>query len=417
MAREKTAKTHLLDDVRLRNARPTEKHQTLRDGGGLFALVHPNGSVYFQVRYVLNGKPRKAQLGKYPQLSLKNARIEAAKLLDGVSKNIDPIVEKLKQKAGSKLAADATFQVIATEWLALKQKKVTEKYHKKISGMIKANAFPRLGDLPINSINSAMILEMLKVIEARGALDLMHRVRALIAELFSYAKAIGRYEGENPALCLRGTVALKTHTTRQYQTLKSNHDIGLFLRRLSEYTGRIETQLLVKLQMMVATRPTEMRTAPWSEFDFKNAIWTIDPGRMKMGIEHRIPLPKQAMQALTQLKELTGYSQFLFPSHTKSGTLSEGTANKALKVIWPEYLIQPHGFRHLFSTHANEHDNTKKDIIEAALAHKDTNRIRGTYNKATYFNERRELGQWYADYLDKLRDGAKIIDIKSIKEA
>lgn len=412
MIKAKTAKTYLLDDIVLRNARPSDKPVTLRDGGSLYAVIHPNGSIYFQVRYRLDGKARKAQLGKYPKLSLKQARLDAIKLKDGVSENIDPIVEKMKRKADSKLNAESTFEMIANDWLTLKASKVTEKYHQKISGMIKANTYVRLGKLPISGITSPMLLEALKVIEARGSVDLMHRVRALVAELFDYAKTIGRYAGENPADCLRRSVALEKHVVQHYQTLKSSEDVGAFLRRLPEYEGRIETQLLIKLQMMVATRPTEMRTATWDEFDFKTGLWTIKPERMKMGVEHVIPLPKQALVALKQLKTLTGYSQYLFPSPTKSGTLSEGTANKALKLLWPEYLIQPHGFRHLFSTHANEHDHQQKDIIEAALAHRDTNRIRATYNKATYLKERLALAQWYADYLDELKAGAKVIPFK-----
>lgn len=412
MAAKKKAIATLLDDTKLRNAKPGDKAKTLRDGGGLFALIHPNGSIYFQVRYTLEGKPRKSQLGIYPELALAKARIKARELVEGVAKRIDPALEKRKLKADSKLNAESTFEVIADEWLALKTKSVSSKYHIKISGMIKANAYQRLGKLPINSITSPMILETLKVIEARGAIDLMHRVRALLTELFDYAKTIGRYHGENPANCLKRSVALQKHIKEQYKTLRTDQDIGLFLRRLPEYPGKVETQLLIKLQMLVATRPTEMRTASWDEFNFDTGIWTIKPERMKMGAEHIIPLPKQAIAALTQLKTLTGYSPYLFPSPTKSSTLSEGTANKALKIIWPEYLIHPHGFRHLFSTHANEHDHKQADIIEAALAHKDSNKIRATYNKATYLKERRQLAQWYADYLDHLRDGAKVINFK-----
>ncbi len=411
----KTKASCLLSDVTIRNAKPSDKPQTLRDGAGLSVLIHPNGSKYFQVRYTLNGQQRKAQLGTYPELSLAIARNKARLLVEGAANHIDPIIEKLLVKSNSKNAAENTFEVVANDWLALKAKNVTKKYHVKISGMMKANTYSRLGKLPIAIINSKLILDTLKVIEMRGAIDLMHRVRALIAELFDYAKSIGLYQGDNPAYALRNSVALQKHTTEQYKSLKTDKDIGLFLRRLPEYQGRVETQLLIKLQMLVATRPSEMRTATWDEFDLVNGIWTIKPERMKMGVEHVIPLPKQALEALAKLKLLTGYSAYLFPSPTKSGTLSENTANKALKLIWSEYLIHPHGFRHLFSTHANEHDHKNADIIEAALAHKGSDRIRATYNKATYLNERKKLAQWYADYLDGLRDGAKVIKMRSVK--
>lgn len=400
----KTKASRLLSDVAIKSAKTKQEAYTLRDGAGLSVLIHPNGSKYFQLRYTLNGKARKTQLGIYPDISLATARELADNLLGKITTGIDPIVEKKKARAVAKADAEYTFEVVAQEWLTLKAKNVTESYHIKISGMIKANTYARLGKLPISSINSKMILDTLKVIELRGAIDLMHRVRALIAELFDYAKAMGLYKGDNPASALKNSVALAKHTPENYKTLRTNQDIGIFLRRLDEYDGRPETKLLIKLQMMVATRPSEMRTATWDEFDFDKAIWTIAAKRMKMGVEHIIPLPQQALNALYELKALTGYSKYLFPSTGKNGTLSEGTANKALKLIWKEYLIQPHGFRHLFSTHANENDHKNADIIEAALAHKSNDRIRATYNKATYINERKKLSQWYADYLDDLRD-------------
>lgn len=397
------SKTHLLDDLTVRAARYGDKPNPLKDGDGLFLLVHANGSKYFQFRFSINGKPEKLQLGTYPKLSLKEARLKLVEFKDMVARGISPSIEKRKSKAVSKFNVGNTFQAVAEQWLQLKTDRVTPKYHVKVAGMLKANAYPRLGKLPISEITSPMILEALKVIEARGAYDLMNRVRALIGELFDYAKSVGLYEGENPTHCLKGTVALKKHKSQNYKTFVNSKDVGLFLRRLPEYSGTLEVQLLIKLQMMVATRPSEMRTATWDEFDFKSKLWTIKPERMKMGIEHVIPLPKQAIAALNQLKELTGYSKYLFPSHTTKGSLSEGTANKALKILWPEYLIHPHGFRHLFSTHANEHDYRWKDIVEAALAHKGTDRIRAVYNKATYVEERRKLAQWYADYLDDLK--------------
>lgn len=401
----KTKAYGLISDVILRGAKPQEKAYTLRDGNGLFAYVFPNGAIYFQLRYALHGKSKKIQIGTYPKTTLAQARDKAQSIMELVDLEIDPVLEKRKKKAEGQFEVASTYSVIADQWLDLKAKHVTQKYHSKISGMIKANTYSKLGIIPINSINSPMILSTLKVMEMRGAIDLMHRVRALMAELFDYAKVIGVYKSENPVNPLKGSVAFQKHVTEQYKTFRNNKDIGEFLRRLTDYPGKLETQLLIKLQMLVATRPSEMRTATWDEIDFKSNIWTIKSERMKMGNAHEIPLPKQAVVALEQLKALTGHNKYLFPSPTKAGTISEGTANKALKILWPEYLVQPHGFRHLFSTHANEYDHTKADIIEAALSHKNKNKIRATYNKATYLNERRELAQWYADYLDSLKLG------------
>ncbi len=407
MKQKNTNKFNILDDLTIRNAKSNAKPIVLRDGNGLFLLVHPNGSKYFQVRYSFYGKARKIQLGVYPSYSLKEARQEADKIKELLKQDKDPSVEKKKTKLSGKLNSESTFKTIAEEWLHLKSLNIADATYKKISGMIRANTYDRLGRIPIAEIDTLMILETLKSIEARGALSLMHRVRALIAEIFKYAITYNLYKGSNPADALQRSIALKKHISKSYETLKTPNDIGIFLRRLNDYQGTIQTQLLVKLQMLVATRPSEMRTATWDEFDLINNVWTIKPERMKKGLEHIIPLPKQAISTLYELKKLTGYSTYLFPSHTTKSCLSEATANKALDRLWPEYKIHPHGFRHLFSTHANEHDYRWGDIIEAALAHKITNRIRGIYNKATYIKERRKLAQWYADYLDDLRAKAK----------
>jgi integrase len=433
MAKKNKATAYLLNDFKLENTKPSDKPITLRDGGGLYALINTNGSIYLQLRYRLNGKARKTQLGVYPKISLTKARDEARRLKNGLSENIDPIVEKRKQQADSRNNAEATVESIMLEWLHHKAKHVSPSYHTKISGMMKANISPKLGKLPVSDVTSGMIMETLKVIEKRGSVDLMHRVRALTAELFDYAISLDKYDRNNPAHALRGNVRFAKHEVEHYKTFTSVEDAGLFLRRLPDYKGDLITQLLVKLQMMFATRPSEMRTALWKEFDFTNSIWTIEKSRMKGKVEHVIPIPSQAITDLMELKELTGHSPYLFPSvRAKVGTLSEGTANKALKNIWTEYLIHPHGFRHFFSTICNDeaaadatiietqlsHEGKKQrmgDIIKVTVATKDSDRIRGTYNSANYLVERRRLNQWYADYLDELRDGAKVSKLRKAK--
>jgi integrase len=211
---------------------------------------------------------------------------------------------------------------------------------------------------------------------------------------------------------------LKKHTGKSHPTLKNRQDAGTFLRNLQEYPGRIETRLAIWLQMLIATRPGELRLAEWPEFDLDKALWTIPIERMKnrkyMTEPYIVTLSQQALKALEELREITGHSILLFPSLTNSKKpLSDMTIAKALRSIWTEYRIVPHGFRHFFSTEANEHGHYRADVIEAALAHKDSNAIRAVYNKATYIKERRELAQWWADELDAMRDGGKVLPFKS----
>lgn len=216
---------------------------------------------------------------------------------------------------------------------------------------------------------------------------------------------------------LKEDLVLRKHTGENHPRIKSREDAGQFLRNLFEYPGRTETRLAIWLQMLVATRPGELRLAEWIEFDLDKGLWTIPLDRMKnrkhMTDPHVVTLSRQAVAALKELHGFTSYSKLLFPSLTNSTKpISDMTLSKALRSIWPSYRIVPHGFRHFFSTIANEHGQFRHDVIEAALAHKDSNAIRSIYNQATYLKERRELAQWWGDELEAMRDGGKVLTFK-----
>jgi integrase len=413
---EKTirATKNYLSDLEVRSLKIRQREYMARDGGGLYVNVNPNGSKYFQFRYTFNGKQKKMQIGVYPVLTLQNARTEALRLRSMVAKGEDPISERRKNKALARLSEGANFQAIAEEWLELKKKKVKKSYLQKIGGTIRSNCFPRLGHVPIQDIFTPMIVNTLLVMEDRGAIDLMHRLREHLHQIFEYAKSVGRYVGENPVSCLKRSVILATHHPVNFEKLKNPEDMGVFLHRLEGYRGKAQTKILAKLQLLTATRPVEAREAVWEEFDFETKIWTIPADRIKMEKDHKIPLANQVVELLESLKRLSGHSKYLFPSPTKTGMMSDATLNTALKTLWPEYLIHPHGFRHFFSTEANESRKFDEDLIETALSHGDEDRVRGTYNKAEYVEERRIIAQWYADYIDGLRNGVinqKIINV------
>jgi integrase len=243
--------------------------------------------------------------------------------------------------------------------------------------------------------------------EARGALELMGKCRAWLRQVFDYAKATGKLKGDNPASCL--VDVLKKSGSTGYPTFKNREDAGQFLRRLTDYQGRPETRLAIWLLMIMVKRPSELRAAAWLEFYLDKAEWTIPPERMKTRQPHTVPLPRQAMAALEELHPLTSYTGLLFPGNDPSKPISEGTLTKAFRLLWPEYRIVPHGCRHFFSTMANEHGQFRGDVIEAALAHKDSNAIRAVYNRATYIKERQQLAQWWADELEAMRDGGKVL--------
>lgn len=396
----------LLDDKKISNAKPSEKQYTLRDGKGLFVLVHPNGSKYFQLRATINGKPKLIQLGVYGTLTLSKARQLARDKKAQISEGVDPVVQKKIEKANSLLAANATFEVVYEAWLA--EKHISSSYHKKISSTIKANVLPRLGSIPVTQITPPLIKSTLKVMETRGSITLAKKTKAWLKEIFDYATEDGLRVGDNPA----SVVKVKTpHEKEHYPSLKGRSDAGEFMRRLVEYGGRSETILAIQILMLTAVRPGELRLAEWKEFDLDSAIWEIPASRMKMRKSHTVMLSKQAVELLKQLKSLTDYQSYVLPDLIGSKPISNATLIMALRRVWVDYRIVPHGFRHFFSTQANESRLFDKDVIESALSHGDENKIRGTYNLAEYRSERAKLAQWWADELDLMRDGASVIPI------
>ena len=404
----------LLTDIQVRNAKPTDKPRKLGDGNGLTLLVHPNGSKYWQQRYTLHGKEKTLQLGVYPDIGLADAR-EASKVArKRVAEGIDPVLEKRRQAAARAADAAATFGAVTTIWLEIKQRTLAKSSYQKITQTFRANVFPRLGQIPIKDIDALLVRETMQAMEKRGALELMEKCRAWIREVFDFALGEGMIE-HNPIP--QKDLLLQKHKGGSHPTLKNRQDGGKFLRNLQDYPGRIETRLAIWLQMLIATRPGELRLAEWTEFDFDKRIWTVPMERMKsrkqMTEPFVAPLSRQSMKALKELREITGYSKLLFPSLTNSTKpISDMTIAKALRSIWPEYRIVPHGFRHFFSTEANEHGHFRPDVIEAALSHKDGNSIRATYNRATYIKERRELAQWWADEMEAMREGSKVFPFK-----
>ena len=398
----------LLDDKTISNTKPMDKPNTLRDGNGLFVLIHPNGSKYFQLRTTVNGKPKLIQIGVYGEVSLSEAR-EIARAKRKLAKTgIDPILQKKVEKASSRLSANATLEVVYESWLS--EKHISPSYHKKITATFKGNVLPRLGDIPIKDISAPLIKTVLKVMEARGSVTLAKKVKAWLKEVIDHATSEGLRTGDNPASVVKVNTP---HEKVNYPSLKSRADAGEFMRNLIEYGGRPETILGIQILMLTGVRPSELRLSEWIEFDFEACVWEIPKARMKMRKPHAVMLSNQVIAVLQQLKTLTGYQVYVLPDLIGNKPISNATFNMALRRIWINYRIVSHGFRHFFSTQANESRLFHKDVIESALAHGDKNKIRGTYNLAEYRTERTKLAQWWANELDAMRDGAKILPIKA----
>ena len=404
----------LLDDLTIRAAKPNLKQYTIRDGNGLFLLVHPNGSKYFQLRTTLHGKPKLIQIGSYPQVTLSEARNisrEKRKLVK--IEQIDPVLERKLSKQQKAKDADNTFQKIAEEWLLIKQRTLAPSTLLKIKQTFNANVYGEIGSYPISEIDNQHVRKCLLIMQKRGALEFMEKTRGWIKGVFDFALS-DRLISENP-IPIKDERLIK-HVSEKYPRLQSKDDAGKLLRNLAEYAGSHEVATCVYLQLHFAQRPSELRLSRWIDFDLDKAVWTLpleqSKSRKYMTKPHTIMLSKQAMAALLELKIHTGNSEYLFALRTPRKPVSEATIRKAFRALFTDYHVVPHGCRHLFSTQANESGLFRADVIESFLAHSGKDKIRETYNEATYDKERRELAQWWSDELDAARDGATLLPFR-----
>lgn len=275
---------------------------------------------------------------------------------------------------------------------------------------LEANIFPLLGSKTINKITAPELLEVLREVEKRNALDLSHRLLQICGQIFRYAIATGKTERDISA-DLRG--ALKTRKKQNFACLRED-ELPEFFSRLESYDGDIQTKLGLKLLILTFVRSSELRSAKWEEINFEKAEWRIPAERMKMKEMHIVPLSKQALEILRGLYKLNSYRPFVFPSRTKPETsfISENTLLYALYRMGYHSQATTHGFRATASTTLNEH-GFRSDVIERQLAHGEKNKVRGAYNHAQYLKERREMVQWWADHLDKLGKNGEVIELKS----
>lgn len=386
-------------------AKGKEKPYKLADGGGLYLLVNPNGAKYWRLKYRTAGKEKLLAVGVYPDVSLADARAkrdEAKRLLAGGG---DPSDNKKSEKQAKKLSIDNTFEALAREWHAYKHPNWSKGYSEDLMESFEKDIFPYIGKRPITDIKPLDILEALRKLEKRGVLDKMRKIRQACSQTFRYAIVTGRAEN-NPASELAGALAIQKH--KHYPHLVAS-EFPEFLQCLSQYSGSRITQIATRLLMLTGVRTIELRAAEWSEFDLDKGLWEVPKERMKMRRPHLVPLSEQVLLLLRQLQEMTGRFKLVFPGRNDSTKpMSEASINQVIKRIGYHGRATGHGFRHTMSTILHEQGyNTA--WIETQLAHVDKNSIRGTYNHAQYLDGRRDMLQWYADYMDSLEQGENVV--------
>lgn len=384
-----------LNDMQIRRAKSDTKSYTLGDGMGLSLLIEPNGSKSWRFRYRFAGKPKMISFGVYPTVTLAEARAKRDEARKLVADGQNPSEIRKEQKLAQQVGGENTFEIIATEWHQLKSARWSSGYASDIMEAFRKDIFPYVGHRPIAEIKPLELLNVLRKIEARGALEKMRKVRQRCSEVFRYATATGRAEF-NPAADLSS--ALEVHQSNNFPFLNADEIPG-FLRALDGYTGSRLVQIATKLLMITGVRTIELRTALWQEFDLDNALWEIPAERMKMRRSHLVPLSTQALDLLYELKIMTGNYRYVFPGRNDPNKpMSEASINQVIKRIGYGGKVTGHGFRHTLSTILHE-EGFSTAWIEMQLAHTDKNKIRGTYNHAQYQEDRRAMMQWYADRL------------------
>ena len=391
-----------LSDTACRAARGADREYKLSDGGGLYLLVKPNGTRLWNQAYRFAGKQKKLSHGSYPTISLADARRmrdEAKRLL---ASGVDPGANKRLQKAAAMAAADDTFGAVATEYLArIEDEGAASSTVAKNRWLLIDLAGPVLGSRPIADITPAEILVFLQQIERSGRRETARRLRSVIGTVFRLAVATLRAK-DDPTQPLRG--ALKAPKVQHQAAITDEKRLGALLVAIDEYEGWPTLRCALQFAALTFARPGEVRGAVWDEFQLEDAVWRIDGKRTKVRRPHDVPLSRQAIEVLREVTEVARASKLVFPSiRSNARPLSENAMNAALRRMgFTQEEMTAHGFRAAASSILNE-KGFRPDIIEAALGHQEKNEIRRAYNRATYWPERIELMQAWADHLDTLK--------------
>jgi len=401
--------TNLLSAAECKNATSNGASvRKLHDGDGLYLWVYLDGRKYWRMRYWQADKEKSLSLGVYPKVTLSDARKKRDELRKQLQADLDPSAERKATNLRKRLANVNSFEAVALEWYNKQLHTWVEHHASDVKRRLESNIFPTLGKRPIDQINALELLEAIRKIEARGAYDLAHRVLQVCGQVFRYGIATGRCT-RNLSTDLRG--ALTPHV-KKHQSAVRPEELPELLRAIAKYdeTGDKQTRLALQLLAQTFVRTNELIGAEWTEFDLDNALWIIPAGRMKMKTEHVVPLARQALAILSELKEISGGSRFVFPGRNRDKPISNNTMLFALYRMGYKGKMTGHGFRAVASTILNE-TGFKPDVIERQLAHCERNEVRGAYNRAEYLPERKRMMQHWADYLGSIEAGAKVVPL------
>ena len=402
-----------LSDMQVSKIKTQHKQIALFDGGGLFLLVTPPGGKLWRLKYRFDGKEKMLALGAYPEISLADARQRREEARRQVAHGIDPGAVRKAQKQAVTEETE-TFEVIAREWHMKFTPTWTSGHAATIMSRLERDLFPWIGKRPIAGIKAPELLTVLHRVESRGALESAHRIRTIAGQVFRYAVSTGRAE-RDPSGDLKG--ALPQPGEKHHAALTDPKEVAPLLRAIDGYQGHFVVKCALRLAPLFFVRPGELRNAEWAEIDLDEAVWNIPAHKMKMKQSHIVPLCTQAVQILTELKELTGASRYVFPSgRSFARPMSNNAILAALRRMgYDKDTMTGHGFRAMARTILDEVLQVRPDYIEHQLAHAVRDPNGRAYNRTAHLVERRKMMQTWADYLDELKAGAKVMQFQTIK--
>ena len=397
-----------LTNKAIENAKPKDKAYKLSDGDGMYLYVTPKGQKYWRLDYRFEGKRKTLALGVFPEVSLKKARERRGAARTQLTDGIDPSLHRKAEKLAK--AGKESFEAIGCEWFEKFSANWAPSHSSKIKSRLEQDVYPYIGTRPINDLAAPEILQLLRRVESRGALETAHRVRQHIGQVMRYGVATGRAQ-RDPTQDLRG--ALPPSKTHHHGSIVDPKRIGALLRAIDGYEGQHSTRCALRLTPLAFVRPGELRQAEWSEFDLEAAEWRIPAHKMKMKQPHIVPLSSQAIEVLQEIQPLTDHGKYVFPGiRSRKRPMSQNTVNAALRRLGYEPgEMTAHGFRSMASTLLNE-QGWHRDAIERQLAHAERNDVRAAYNYAEHLPERKRMMQAWADYLDALRTDAKVVSFR-----
>ena len=407
-----------LSDTKIRSLKPKFKPYKASDEKALYMLVTPSGGKLWRYEYRYGGKRKTLALGKYPGISLKYARAQrddARALLDN---DIDPSQKRKIDRQANRALTENTFEIVGREWYSKRSPRWSKSYCIGIAQRTERDIYPWLGNRPIAEIEAQEVLTVLRRIEARGANETAHWVLQLCSQIFRYGVATGK-ASRDPCGDLRG--ALAPVIIRHFAAITKPDPLALLLRDIRAYQGTLVTRTALNMLPYVFTRPGELRRAEWAEIDILEALWTIPGEKLKTQrsknnpVDHVVPLSTQVLELLEEIRPLTGHGKYVFPgARSIHRSMSENALLAALRNLgYDKYTVTPHGFRATARTLLDEVLGFEAHLIEHQLAHSVRDANGRAYNRTAHLPQRIKMMQTWADYLDSLAEGGKVISFRS----